>query len=83
MDVVEFSRPAEEMSCIIGNLFTSVEPPCDFGCTPGLVICGMTHSGKHGMLTVLSDRCTFCGDPKDLEAVLDGHCPERRCRNGR
>lgn len=83
MEETEFARPAGELSCIIGNLFSGLEPPCDFGCTPALVICGTTHSGKYGRLTVQSDRCIFYGDPEDLAAVLKGNCPERRCIDGR
>ena len=50
MQEVVFSRPPNELSCIIGNLFTEVEPPCDLLCNLGrstdLVICGVTHSQK-------------------------------------
>ena len=47
MEEVTFSRPPNELSCIIWNLFMSVEPPCDLcdhGRTTDLVITGITHS---------------------------------------
>lgn len=82
IEEVTFSRPADELSCIIGNLFVALEPPCDLGCSTDLVICGITHSQNYGRLTVKSDRCIFYGRPEDLDAILNGHCPERRCRHG-
>lgn len=73
-----FSRPADEISCIIGNLFSAIMPPCDLKRSTDLVICGMTHAQNYGTLTVKSDCCIF-----DLAAVLNGRCPERKCRHGR
>ncbi len=84
MREVEFARPADEVSCIIGNLFTQLQPPCNLERSTDLVICGVTHAGNYGRLTVKSDRCVFYGEPEDLDAVLTGECPEgRRCRYGR
>lgn len=80
----EFSRSAGEVSCIIGNLFATVEPPCDLGRSTDLVICGVTHAQNYGRLTIKKDRCVFYGEPEDLDAVLNGACPgEGRCRHGR
>lgn len=79
MQEVIFSRTPNELSCIIGNLFTEVEPPCDLcnlGRSTDLVICGVTHSQKYGRLTIKKDRCVFYGEPEDLDAVLTGRCPE-------
>ena len=81
---ITFSCPKEELSCVIGNLFTELEPPCDLniGEINGLAICGTTHSGRHGCLIIYEDYCTFSGEEKDLEAVRRGVCVERRCKNG-
>lgn len=78
-----FSRPADEISCIIGNLFSAITPPCDLRRSTDLVICGMTHAQNYGTLTVKSDCCIFIGEPEDLAAVLNGQCLERKCRHGR
>ena len=78
-----FSRPADEISCIIGNLFSAITPPCGLKRSTDLVICGMTHAQNYGTLTVKSDCCIFVGEPEDLAAVLSGQCPERKCRHGR
>ena len=78
-----FSRPADEISCIIGNLFSAITPPCDLRRSTDLVICGMTHAQNYGTLTVKSDCCIYIGEPEDLAAVLNGQCLERKCRHGR
>lgn len=82
MAQVKFARPADELSCIIGNLFVGLEPSCDYQCKNALVIGGMTHNHRYGRLIVKSDHCIFDGEVEDLEAVLNGRCPERRCKNG-
>ena len=86
MEEIIFSRPPNELSCIIGNLFTGLDPPCDLcdlGRTTDLVISGTTHSGNHGRLTIKTDCCIFYGEPDDLAAVMTGRCPnEGRCGNG-
>ena len=83
MQESRFSRPAAEVSCIIGNLFAALQPPCDeLGTGDSIVICGLTHSKNYGRLTIQSDRCVFYGYPEDIEAVLNGRCPERKCENG-
>ena len=82
MQETTFTRPPDELSCIIGNLFTELEPPCDVEHTAGLVLCGTTHSGNPGRLRIAGDCCTFYGQPDDLEVVISGRCPERRCRRG-
>ena len=84
MKEIEFSRPAGEVSCIIGNLFETLDPPCDLGRSADLVICGVTHAQNYGRLTIKKDRCVFYGEPEDLDAILNGDCPiGRRCGNGR
>lgn len=61
MEHIEFSCPPSELSCIIGNLFVSLEPPCKYVRSTHLMLCGITHSGNSGRLTVLGDRCSFYG----------------------
>ena len=73
------------MACIIGNLFAGMEPPCEDCGTggDGLTICGPTHSGNYGRLTIKNDRCIFYGRPEDLAAVLGAKCPGKDAANGR
>ncbi len=82
-EVVVFACAVEELSCIVGNLFTVLDAPCDVLNGEGeLVICGVTHSGKRGVLTVHKDYCCFCGDEADLKAVRSRACLERKCKHG-
>ena len=72
MEHIEFSCLPGELSCIIGNLFVSLEPPCKYVRSTHLMLCGITHSGNNGRLIVLGD----------LEAARNGPCLERRCAHG-
>ncbi len=78
-----FSLPADKLSCLVGNLFAELEPPCDKQYDPdGLMLCGRTTSGREAMLLICRDRCTFIGDPEDLKAARNGKCPRMGCPNG-
>ena len=79
-DRIEFSRPMSEVSCIVGNLFAELDPPCGMsgGQKDVLTIFGRVRgSGERAVLRVLSDRCIYTGPPEALEAVLDRLCPEK------
>ncbi len=82
-ELINFSLPAEKLSCLTGNLFAELEPPCDKQYDPeGLMLCGHTPSGREAMLLICRDRCTFIGDPEDLKAARNGKCPRLGCPNG-
>ena len=51
--LTEYACPRRELSCIVGNLFVELEPPCDH-CAAGdsLTICGTTYAGTRATLTV-------------------------------
>ena len=74
-----FSRPAGMLSCVVGNLFTELEPPCGEPDpdTEALTLCGKTHSGRDAMLMIFEDKCVFTGPPEDLEKALNAPCPEK------
>lgn len=82
-ELINLSLPPAALSCLVGNLFAELEPPCDAQIDPeGLMLCGRAPSGKEVMLLIGRDRCTFIGDPEDLEAVRNGKCPNRGCPFG-
>ena len=58
-----FSCPERELSCIIGNLFVELEPPCsECGKEPqGIKICGTTYTGDKAVLTISGDRFYYSG----------------------
>ncbi len=71
-----------ELGCIVGNLFEGLEPPCDIVLQDGLTLRGRSSvSGKECMLTIHENYVDFEGDEADLDAVLNGKCPEKRCKN--
>ena len=57
---------------------------CDYyvGADMQLAIQGTTTSGRYARILVFRDRCEFYGSREDLDAVLNGRCPERRCSHG-
>ena len=82
-DVREFSVPPAQLSCLIGNLFAELEPPCREPDEPeALMLCGKTPSGREAMMFVYREHCLFVGDPEDLDAARNGRCPNRGCRRG-
>ena len=84
METTCFSLPPPELSCLIGNLFTELEPPCGAGRLDagGISICGRTISGQRGELHIFPDHCTFTGRLEDYRAARFGRCPGRKCNGG-
>ena len=68
----------QELSCIIGNLFTELEPPCPV-CEgmPQLTICGTTYTGAKAVLVIGADGFYYDGNPDDIAKIR-----ETRCNNG-
>lgn len=82
-ELINFSLPAEKLSCFVGNLFTELEPPCSKEhFSDGLILCGRTPAGREAMLLIGSDRCTFIGNAEDYNAARNSPCPARRCCYG-
>lgn len=48
-------------------------------CASKLIFKGHTKGGGYAEVEIEKDRCEFYGDPAELQAVLDGKCPDRRC----
>lgn len=83
-EFIYLSLPPAELSCLVGNLFAELEPPCEKDLDPeGLILCGRTLAGRDAMLLISRDRCTFIGVAEDLNAARNGKCPNRRCQHGR
>lgn len=67
----EYACTRRELSCIIGNLFTEIEPPCErCGAADVLTISGTTYTGARAVLTVTEHGFTFDGDPAEVEHNL-------------
>ena len=78
--VYKFSRPPEELTCIIGNLFTELRPPCNMNRPDlALVLYGITYSGNPGILVIRKSECEFAGSGKDAEVIKKKCIRERKC----
>ena len=56
MEEIVFACAPSELSCIIGNLFAEIRPPCDAPRSVHLTITGTTHSGVDAQLVILDRK---------------------------
>lgn len=87
MAEIRFSRPWPEISCIAGNLFAELDPPCGIsgGRADVLTIFGRARAGgeKIVLRIGMDGSCVYTGPPGLLTAALNGRCPEKGgCPNG-
>lgn len=80
MEQVILVKP-EELSCLVGNLFAELEPPCEALHSVGLTLCGRTPTGRPASLLIVQNYCVFRGEAEDLAAARRP-CVDRRCRRG-
>lgn len=74
--MLRYACTKEELSCIIGNLFAELRPPCA-ACRRGqLVICGTTVTGGEATLIVTEFGFDYNGDPDLINTIR-----QRRCNN--
>ncbi len=46
-ELINLSLPPGELSCLVGNLFAELEPPCEKDLDPEwLILCGRTPAGR-------------------------------------
>lgn len=70
--LTEYACTRRELSCIIGNLFTEIESPCErCGDADEITISGTTHAGSRAVLTVTRFGFTFDGDPSEVERIRE------------
>lgn len=73
--LTEYACTRRELSCIIGNLFTEIEPPCErCGDADEITISGTTYTGSRAVLTVTRFGFTFDGDPAEVERIRERRC---------
>lgn len=71
----EFACSRRELSCIIGNLFTEIEPPCErCGDADEITISGTTYTGNKAVLIITADGFKFEGDPAEIENIRERRC---------
>ena len=75
--LTEYACTRRDLSCIIGNLFTEIEPPCErCGAADVLTISGTTYTGARAVLTVTEHGFTFDGDPAEVARIRESRCLE-------
>lgn len=73
--MTEYACTRRELSCIIGNLFVEIEPPCErCGAADVLTISGTTYTGNKAVLTVTEHGFTWEGDPAEVEKIRERRC---------
>ena len=73
--LTEYACTRRELSCIIGNLFTEIEPPCGkCGDVDALTISGTTYTGARAVLTVTEHGFTFDGNPAEVARIRERRC---------
>ena len=73
----EEQKTKGELSCLIGNIFDTIEPPCNASHVGEIVITGTTHSGKEATLVITGDAFFFEGDSDDLIKTTARTCPHK------
>lgn len=74
--LTEYACTRRELSCIIGNLFVELGPPCA-GCSSGadeITISGRTYAGTRAVLTVTGWGFRYEGDPAEIENIRERRC---------
>ncbi len=73
--VLKFAAGKKETSCIIGNLFVEIEPPC---CVCKLIdelkIYGTTYLGTKEVLIVKDYGFDYSGNKSDIETLREKRC---------
>lgn len=68
-----------ELSCVIGNIFTELRPPCDM-CGAAAVIRGVTPSGHEAALTITAAGFDFEGCAEDTAILTETGAVIRKVR---
>lgn len=73
--MLNYACEKRELSCIIGNLFTEIEPPCDHCEADRLTISGTTYAGTQAVLIVTEHGFMYNGDAADIARIREKRCP--------
>lgn len=75
--MLKYACPVGELSCIIGNLFVELLPPCEHCCEKNqddIVIKGITFTGEEASLIIKKDCFYFDGNPETLAELRQRRC---------
>lgn len=76
---MEYACTRRELSCVIGNLFVELEPPCDRcnNAADEITISGRIYTGERAVLTVTEHGFRFDGNPAAVEEIRGKRCLHR------
>lgn len=69
-----------EASCLIGNLFVELMPPCDICGQNDLIIKGKTYSNAEAVVVIRDYGFDFYGVQSDIESIRKKECQIEKSR---
>lgn len=72
--MLKYACTVKELSCIIGNVFAELSPPCGKCNGENVVLCGITPTGSAATLVIVKDGFLFEGDPELIAAIRKRRC---------
>jgi len=72
--MLNYACTVQDLSCVIGSLFTELEPPCSHCAGDKLTISGTTRAGNKAIITINENGFYFCGNPADVEKIIKTRC---------
>jgi hypothetical protein len=74
-EMLKFACTPCETSCIVGNLFIELEPPCEICAgTERLTLRGTTYAGRRETLIVTDYGFLYSGEEADISAIRERRC---------
>lgn len=70
----QYACTTPELTCIIGNLFTELSPPCGKCRTDSITISGITYTGEAATLVIVKDGFLFDGSPETIAKIRERRC---------
>ena len=74
LGVLKFACTKQELSCIIGNLFIELFPPCDYCYQNEVAITGTVYNGERATLVVADWGFWYSGSAESIERIRKGRC---------
>jgi len=75
--VRKIACPTNDINCIVGTLFTEINPPCGNCHNNNLSISGITYKGEQQTIIVTDYGFEYTGNKEDIESIR-----KCRCLNG-
>lgn len=74
LGVLKFACTKKEISCIIGNLFLEISPPCGACGDDYITISGTAYTGERVEVKITDWGFLYNGKAEDIERIRKGIC---------